>query len=126
MKEKFFAFVMKKPKLTSLILGAISALAFPPVYALYLFVIALCLMFKLTDLSNSYKQVIVKSYWYGFGFFTAGFYWIGNALLVDIINFGWLYPLTLLSIGGFFGLFTILPFVTFFYLRQKNIWYKIC
>ena len=125
MKEKFFAFVMKKPKLTSLILGAISALAFPPVYALYLFVIALCLMFKLTDLSNSYKQVIVKSYWYGFGFFTAGFYWIGNALLVDIINFGWLYPLTLLSIGGFFGLFTILPFVTFFYLRQKNIWYKI-
>lgn len=125
MKEKIFTLLQKKSKLSSFVLGLVSALAFPPLYALYLFVLALCLMFKLTDLCTSYKQVILKSYWFGFGFFVAGLYWIGNALLVDIVNLGWLYPLTLLAIGGFFGLFMIPPFAVWYYFKKNNIWYKI-
>ena len=125
MKEKVFTLLQKKSKLSSFILGLISALAFPPIYALYLFVLSLCLMFKLTDLNNSYKQVIIKSYWYGVGFFIAGFYWIGNALLVDMVNFGWLYPIALFAIGAFFGLFTIPPFIAWYYFKKKNIYYQI-
>ena len=31
-------------------------------------------------------------WWFGFGYFLAGLYWIGNAFLVDAKTFGWLLP----------------------------------
>ncbi len=40
-------------------------------------------------------------WWFGFGYFLAGLYWIGNAFLVDAKIFGWLLPfaVTLLPAG---------------------------
>ncbi len=43
----------------------------------------------------------VVGWWFGFGYFLAGLYWIGNAFLVDAKIFGWLLPfaVTLLPAG---------------------------
>src|SRR6201999_1231556 len=32
-------------------------------------------------------------WWFGFGYFVAGLYWVGYAFLVDAKTFGWLLPL---------------------------------
>ena len=113
-------------KKTACLLGALSALAFPPIYALPLLILGLCISFKLTDSVKNVKQAISVGYCFGFLYFIVGLYWIGNALLVDFLKFGWLYPISLLSIGGFFGLFMIPPFVVWYILRRRNVWFKIC
>jgi apolipoprotein N-acyltransferase len=43
----------------------------------------------------------VVGWWFGFGYFLAGLYWVGNAFLVDAKTFGWLLPfaVTLLPAG---------------------------
>ena len=38
----------------------------------------------------------VIGWWFGFGYFLAGLYWIGNAVLVDAPTFGWLLPFAIL------------------------------
>lgn len=112
-------------KKTAFITGAMSALAFPPVYALFLFFIATVISLKIADKLSTYKKVCTYGYLFGFAHFVTGLYWIANALLVDFVRFAWLYPITLISIGAFFGLFIIPPFAMWHYFKRKNIWIKI-
>lgn len=103
--------ILNHPKIAALFLGMLSSFAFAPVYALVLMFVCLASAMKLADMAGNWRKAAAIGYWYGFGLFMAGFYWVGNALLIDIVSFGWLYPITLLGAGAFFGLFTILPFV---------------
>ena len=45
-------------------------------------------------------------WWFGFGYFLAGLYWIGNAFLVDAKTFGWLLPFAVISLPAGLALFT--------------------
>ncbi len=45
---------------------------------------------------------------FGFGFFVAGLYWIGAALLVDVAQFGWLLPFAVLGVPAGLAIFTAL------------------
>ena len=38
------------------------------------------------------RSAAVVGWWFGFGYFLAGLYWIGHAFLVDAQTFGWLLP----------------------------------
>ena len=112
-------------KKTACLLGALSALAFPPIYAFPLFILSLCLALKITDNVKNIKQASLLGYCFGILYFVVGFYWICNALLVEFSTFGWLYPIGLIAIGGFFGLFMIPPFLIWYVLRKKSNWVKI-
>lgn len=116
---------IKHRKTFLLLAGALASLGFPPVYALPLFALTLILALYMCDEAKNYMAAAKIGYWFGFGFFCAGFYWIGNALLVDISTFGWLYPIALLSFGAFFGLFFIPPFCAWYYFKNTNIWSQI-
>lgn len=97
--------------------GALSAFGFAPVYALPLFMAGLIFAFFVADGAKTLKRAALVGYVFGFGFFCAGFYWIANALLVDVYTFGWLYPIVLLATGAFFGLFFVPPFMVWYYLK---------
>jgi apolipoprotein N-acyltransferase len=45
-------------------------------------------------------------WWFGFGYFVAGLYWIGNALLVDFRTFGVFLPFAVLGLPAYLALFT--------------------
>ena len=47
-------------------------------------------------------------WWFGFGYFLAGFYWIGNAFLVDAPTFGWLLPIAVTALPAGLAIFTAL------------------
>lgn len=51
-------------------------------------------------------------WWFGFGYFAAGLWWIGNALLVEAESFAWALPLAVLALPAmlaiFYGLATVL------------------
>ena len=42
----------------------------------------------------------VAGWWFGFGYFLAGLYWIGHAFLVDAKTFGWLLPFAVIGAAG--------------------------
>ncbi|HKN10050.1 MAG TPA: apolipoprotein N-acyltransferase, partial [Pseudomonadota bacterium] len=45
-------------------------------------------------------------WWFGFGYFVAGLYWVGNAFLVDAKTFGWLFPLAVTALPAGMALYT--------------------
>src|ERR1700736_1203459 len=45
-------------------------------------------------------------WWFGFGYFTVGLYWIGDALLVDAKTFGWLLPFAVIALPAGLAVFT--------------------
>jgi apolipoprotein N-acyltransferase len=110
MIQKFSSFFPRYAKTTAFFCGLIASRAFPPFYDLWCLILGLCGVWFLADNAQTKHKIAAIGYWFGFGFFSAGFYWVGNALLIEADTFGWLYPLTFLASGAFFGLFMILPF----------------
>src|SRR5262249_6823614 len=50
----------------------------------------------------------LTGWWFGFGYFLAGLYWVGHAFLVDAKVFGWLLPIAVVSLPAGLALFTAL------------------
>ncbi|WP_436115218.1 apolipoprotein N-acyltransferase [Phyllobacterium sp. LjRoot231] len=44
-------------------------------------------------------------WWFGFGYFVFGLWWIGNALLVDAVNFAWAIPFAILGLPAVLAIF---------------------
>jgi apolipoprotein N-acyltransferase len=44
-------------------------------------------------------------WWFGFGYFLAGIYWIGHAFLVDARTFGWLLPFAVIALPAYLAVF---------------------
>jgi len=90
----------------ALLLGALAATALPP----FDFVPALLVSFPglvwLEDGSADNRAAFALGWSFGFGFFVAGLYWIGAALLVDVAQFGWLLPFAVLGVPAGLALFT--------------------
>jgi len=47
-----------------------------------------------------------SGWWFGFGYFLAGLYWIGHAFLVEAQTFGWLLPFAVAGLPAGLALFT--------------------
>jgi apolipoprotein N-acyltransferase len=47
-------------------------------------------------------------WWFGFGYFLAGLYWVGHAFLVDAKTFGWLLPIAVVALPAAMALYTAL------------------
>lgn len=107
----FLQKVTEHPKTSSLFLGSLLACALPPYFQFWAMFVSFSGALFLCSQTKSAKSLAALGYWFGFSYYAIGFYWIGNALLVDIVKTGWLYLPVLLLNGAFFGLFTILPFV---------------
>src|SRR5262249_26765446 len=45
-------------------------------------------------------------WWFGFGYFLAGLYWVGHAFLVDAKTFGWLLPFAVVALPAGMALYT--------------------
>ena len=48
----------------------------------------------------------LTGWWFGFGYFLAGLYWVGYAFLVDAKTFGWLLPVAVTILPAGLALFT--------------------
>jgi apolipoprotein N-acyltransferase len=55
---------------------------------------------------NGTRAAFAAGWWFGFGYFLAGLYWIGMALLVEADRFAWFLPAAVLGIPAGLALFT--------------------
>jgi len=121
----FQAIQIKHKKTTLFIAGVLGALGFAPVYALPLFVASLFFAVLMCEKAETYRKVSLFAYLFGVGFNVSAFYWISNALLVDVKTFGLFYPLALLAPGLFFALFWLPPFWAWHFFKKQNVWFQI-
>ena len=52
------------------------------------------------------RACFALGWWFGFGYFAFGLYWIGNALLVFGEKHAWMLPISAIGLPGFLALFT--------------------
>ena len=86
------------------LLGALACLALPPVHAVPLLAVAFTGLIWLID-GRGVRAAAATGWWFGFGFFCVGFYWIAEALLTDIAKFGWMIPFVVGGLAAYMALF---------------------
>lgn len=106
------------PKTAAILLGALAVLALPPYYVFPVLFISFASLLWLLNRQVRFKTAFALGYWFGFAFFGLGFSWASNALLIDAASYGWLYPISLLASGTFFGLFTAFPAALTVYFKS--------
>lgn len=87
------------------LLGAAVTLTLPPLYLFPLnFFIFPALLWILGG-TDRWRTAFFIGWWFGFGFFAFGLYWIGNALLVFAAKFAWLLPFASAGLPAFLAVF---------------------
>ncbi len=98
----------------ALVTGAVSALAFPPFNAAPVLLVTFPIFIWLIDGSVAPERVFplrrllpaaAIGWWFGFGFFLGGLWWVGAAFLVDADEFGWLMPIAVIALPAGLALF---------------------
>jgi apolipoprotein N-acyltransferase len=108
--------------LLALLLGVALAATLPPVHALPLFPIAVSGLLWLTARARTPASAFATGFWFGWGFFLAGLYWIGFALMTDPERFGWLVAPAVLGISGGLALFFAIAALLLRLLRLDGPW----
>ena len=94
-------------------LGAFSVLAFAPVHAWPVLFLSFGGLVWLLDgchvdhaaLGPRLKCGAIIGFWFGFGYFLAGLYWVAEAFLVEPWRHGWLIPFVMTAMPGGMALF---------------------
>jgi apolipoprotein N-acyltransferase len=90
--------------------GALTTLALPPFNVWPVPFLTLPVLVWLIDGSAAgrYGGALAAAgagWWFGFGYFLAGLYWVGHAFLVDARTFGWLLPFAVTALPAGMALF---------------------
>jgi apolipoprotein N-acyltransferase len=91
--------------------GALSALAMAPFNAWPVLFLTFPTLVWLIDGAGTgawrgATEAAITGWWFGFGYFLAGLYWIGYAFLVDAPTFGWLLPIAVIGVPAGLAVFT--------------------
>ncbi len=92
--------------LAALVLGGLLTLALPPLDAAPVLLVCFPGLLWLLDGVASAAGAFLLGWWFGFGFFVAGLYWLANPLLIDDWSFAWAVPFAVAGLPAFLGLFT--------------------
>jgi apolipoprotein N-acyltransferase len=88
------------------LLGALAALALPPLHLVPFLPIAFTGLLVLLDQDARPRAALATGWWFGFGHFVVGTYWIANSMLTDPVRFGWMIPF---AIGGLSAVLAVFP-----------------
>jgi apolipoprotein N-acyltransferase len=95
--------------------GALSALAMAPFNAWPILFLTIPVAVWLIDGAGAGRlggvpAAALSGWWFGFGYFVAGLYWVGYAFLVDAEMFAWLLPFAVMGLPAGLALFMALGF----------------
>ena len=93
--------------------GAVSVLAFAPMHFWPVLFVSFGLLVWLLDgcaekheaLAAKLRCAAISGFWFGFGYFFTGLYWMGEAFLVEPWRHGWLLPFAMTLLPAGVGLF---------------------
>lgn len=94
--------------------GLLSVLALAPVNFFVIMFVSVSVLVWLIDgasgkadagMVGRLRPAFVTGWWFGFGYFTGGLFWLGNALLIEADQFAWALPLAVFGLPAFLALF---------------------
>lgn len=99
----------------ALVAGALSALAMAPFNAWPILFLTIPVTVWLIDGAGAGRfggvpAAALSGWWFGFGYFVAGLYWVGYAFLVDAETFAWLLPFAVMGLPAGLALFMAFGF----------------
>lgn len=103
-------------RLIALFAGASGALALPPLDLWPLVIVPMTVAVWLLDgavgttATGRFRAGFAAGWWWGFGFFLAGLWWLGAAFLVEADKFAWAMPLGVVALPAFLAIFPALAF----------------
>jgi apolipoprotein N-acyltransferase len=91
--------------------GAFSVLALPPIDLWPVMFVTFPMLVWLLDGAGAGRNggilaAAATGWWFGFGYFLSGLYWVGYAFLVDAETFGWLLPIAVAGLPAGLAIFT--------------------
>jgi apolipoprotein N-acyltransferase len=100
-------------RLIAFVAGALSVLALAPFNAWPVLFVTFPTLIWLLDGASAGRfggvfAAAATGWWFGFGYFTAGLYWIGYAFLVDAPTFGWMLPFAVIGLPAVLAIYTAL------------------
>lgn len=104
-----------KRAMIALVAGALSALAMAPFNAWPILFLTIPVAVWLIDGAGAGRlggipAAALSGWWFGFGYFLAGLYWVGYAFLVDAETFAWLLPFAVMGLPAGLALFMAFGF----------------
>jgi apolipoprotein N-acyltransferase len=104
-----------KRAIIALVAGALSALAMAPFNAWPVLFLTFPVMVWLIDGAGAGRwrgvpAAAMTGFWFGFGYFVPGLYWLGYAFLVDAQTFAWLMPFAIFGLPAYLALFPAFGF----------------
>ena len=116
LKKNFFNYVYL------IILGAISALSLPPYnyFIINFITFSLFFIFLFNKKKKNNKNFFKYGWFFGFGYFLSGLYWISISLTFDE-NFKFLIPISIIALPSFLGIFYGLISYFFSIFHSKKV-----
>lgn len=99
------------------LLGVLAALSLPPFYATPLILPAFTGLLWLYDGIETHRAAGALGWWFGFGFFLSGLYWVGISMTVDLAQFGWMIPFATAGLAAGLAIF---PALAIWLLKLSN------
>jgi apolipoprotein N-acyltransferase len=91
--------------IAALLLGALAAVALPPVHAIPVLLISVPGLLALLNGAHGPAVATRRGWWFGFGLHVIGLYWITDAILFEADRFWWLVPLAVPAVAAGLALF---------------------
>ena len=116
------------PYFIAFFLGALLATTFAPLYFFPLAFVAFGGWFVLGNNCQNNKQSFLIGWYFGFGQFVFGLYWISISLFVDIARFFWLLPFSIFLIPAVLSVYVGLVLLLVNFIAKKfkiDGWKKI-
>lgn len=107
-------------------LGVLATLALPPFFLFPLLVPAFTGLLWLIESAPTRRAAFWDGWWWGFGHFTTGLYWMCIALLTDPVKFGWLIPFTLGGLNGIIAIYIGIAALLMHALRMRRPVLRVC
>ncbi len=106
-------------RLIVFLLGGVGALSLAPLYILPCLWISISGVLWLTQNRDS-KAAFRQGWWFGFGYFTVGLYWIAFSLTVDLAKFGWMIPFAVFGLPALLAFFIAPVFALTSFLNKED------
>lgn len=99
----------RRQLLAAIGLGAVSALALPPVHAVPLLLLGIPGLLALAGAAAGWRRAAWLGFAWGWGHGVAGIYWVTHAILTDVATYWWLVPLAAPGLAIPLALFVVPP-----------------
>ncbi|HVJ40610.1 MAG TPA: apolipoprotein N-acyltransferase [Dongiaceae bacterium] len=105
--------------------GGVAAFALPPFNWVPLLIPCLAFLLCLASDAKGRRAAFGAGWWWGFGHFLVGDYWIANSFMIDPVHFGWMVPIVIPGLSAYLALYCGLASLVAWHWRRRPLSYVL-